>query len=162
VIKTPQIQDMSLFEFIVAIIVVLLLILSISRMNIDKKGVIDEVNFEMAKQNFSQNASLIRAQWLLEGRPKTLVFNFYTNEVTISNNEYFELSTKGWPLINTQAVNACELVWFGVNNLTEADNIERYIQIKKVEKDNDIGCQFCDAGDNDTCIEYSPRYGIKQ
>lgn len=152
---------MSLFEFIVAIIVVLLLILSISRMNLDKKGVIDEVNFEMAKQNFSQNASLIRAQWLLEGRPKTLEFNFYINEETISNSEYFELSPTGWVLVNIQVINACQLVWFSINNLTEADNIARYIHIKKIEKDNDIRCQFCDAGDNDTCIEYSPHYGIK-
>jgi hypothetical protein len=159
--KAAQIENVSLFEFIIAIVVVLLLIFSIATMNLDKKGVIDEVNFEMAKQNFSQNTSLIRAQWLLEGRPKTLTFSFYVNQDIVSNNRQFELSKLGWPLVNSNEIKACRQVWLSVNNLTDADNIERYVRIKKIEKNNDIGCQFCDASDNDTCIEYSPRYGLK-
>lgn len=158
--KAPQVQNVSLFEFIIAVIVVLLLILSISKMNLDKKSVIDEVNFEMAKQNFSQNTALIRAQWLIEGRPKTLKFDFYVNEKTISNSGYFELSKGGWPLINIKETNACQLVWFGVNNLQKTDNIEQFLRVKKIEKNNDIECQFCDAGNSESCIVYSSIYGI--
>jgi len=159
--KTLQAQDIGLFELMVAIIIILLLVLSISKMNIDKKSVIDTVSFEMAKQNFSQNTSLIRAQWLMEGRPNTLEFSFYIDQKTVVDSQMFELSNTGWPLLKTNMNNACRSVWLEVNNLNANDNIEQYVQIKKVKKDNDIGCQFCDAVHNDACIVYSPYSGIK-
>jgi len=159
--KIPQAQDIGLFKFIVAIIIVLILIMSIGKMNIDKKSVIDEVSFEMAKQNFSQNTSLIRAQWLMEGRPQALTFDFYIDQDTVISSKLFELSKTGWPLLKNKFNNACKLVWLEVNNLNESDKIEQYVQIKKVKKDNDIGCQFCDAGRNEACIVYSPYSGIK-
>lgn len=156
-----QVQDIRLFEFLVAIVVVLLLILAITQMNLGKKGVIDEVNFAMASQNFNQNASLIRAQWLIKGRPKQLGFDFFIDENTISRTRYFRLSNMGWPLVDNSGKQACHNLWSAINNLDNDENVSRYVKIKKLEKDNDIRCQFCDAGDNGTCIEYSAHYGVK-
>lgn len=153
-----NIQDLSLFEFIVAIIVVLVLILSIAKMNLDNKNVIDEVNFEMAKQNFGQNIALMRAQWLIEGRPASIAFNFYADRDTISETRDFALSTMGWPKVEQ----SCRALWIKSNNLDASEDLTHYILIKNLSKKmNDIECQFCDAGNDDSCIAYSSHYGMK-
>ncbi|WP_435275791.1 hypothetical protein ACMAZF_01805 [Psychrobium sp. nBUS_13] len=160
--KSVKVQDIRLFEFLIAIVVVLLLILFITRMNLSQKGVIDEVNFAMASQNFNQNAALIRAQWLIKNRPKELAFNFFVDRYTISNTRLFKLSNLGWPIVDPNNENMCHTLWFDINNLDKNENVSRYVSIKKVTKNNDNRCQFCDAGDNNSCIEYSGRYGVKR
>lgn len=155
-----QVNDVSLFEFIIATSVVLLLILSIVNMNLGQKNVIDDVSFAMKKQNFEQNISLIRAQWLLEGRPQTFIFNFYSEQNKVSGESTFHLSKKGWPLILQNDIKSCSNLWHDVNNLSKKDQVEQSLIIKNVEIEGDNSCQFCDAGHSDTCITYSPRYGI--
>lgn len=156
--KTANVQDLSLFEFIIAIIIVLFLIFAIANMNLNKKSVIDEVNFEMTKQNFSQNISLMRAQWLIEGRPSELSFNFYADREVISNTVIFSMSEQGWPQTN----NACRVFWIKTNNLDVNEDVAQYVTLdKSVKKTNDIECQFCDAGNNDSCIVYSSHYGMQ-
>lgn len=158
--KSVKAQDIRLFEFLIAIVVVLLLIFFITRMNLSQKGVIDEVNFEMAKQNFDHNASLIHAQWLLEGRPSSMDFKFYIDRNTVKNTRLFHLTRRGWPLVDKQDDSACYNLWFDINNVEASENISHYLSVKKIEKSNDISCQFCDAGDNNTCIEYSGLSGV--
>lgn len=163
-------QDISLFKFIIAVTVVLILIMAIVNMNLSQKSVIDEVSFSMAKQNFNQNTGLIRAQWLLEGRPKSLIFNFYMDENNISGKKTFNISNKGWPLIAASLViqdneNACHTLWRSVNNLKQDENIQEYLVVKYSEKDSnnkkrDISCHFCDVNNNDNCIKYSSYYGV--
>ena len=159
--KLVKVQDIRLFEFLIAIVVVLLLILFITKMNLSQKGVIDEVNFEMASQNFNQNASLIRAQWLIEGRPKELTFSFFVDRNTISNTRLFKLSNLGWPSIDHNNQKMCLALWLDINNLDKNENVSHYVSVKKLTKNNDINCKFCDAGGNNSCIEYSERYGVK-
>ena len=115
--KLVKVQDIRLFEFLIAIVVVLLLILFITKMNLSQKGIIDEVNFEMASQNFNQNASLIRAQWLIEGRPKELTFSFFVDRNTISNTRLFKLSNLGWPSIGHNNQKMCLALGLDINNL---------------------------------------------
>lgn len=155
-----QVNDIQLFKFITAVSVVLLLIFSIVNMNLGQKKVIDDVNFSMQKQNFEHNISLIRAQWLLEGRPQTFIFNFYSDQHKISNERTFQLSQKGWPLILQKDSQSCNNLWHDVNNLNEKSHVEQYLKIKRLNIEGDKSCQFCDVGNSQACITYSSRYGI--
>ena len=73
-------QNNELFRFVVIISLVLLMILFITRAYLSNKPAVDAVEFSMRQHNFSQTVSLIRGQWLLEGRPSSVDYSFYNNQ----------------------------------------------------------------------------------
>ena len=94
---------------------------------------------------------------------KSLAFSFYSDEKNISAQKEFDLSNKGWPIITSSLIVegnelACENIWRDINNLEQDEKIQGYLIVKYNDDNN--SCQFCDAGNNDECINYSSHYGV--
>ncbi|MDP2560860.1 hypothetical protein [Psychrobium sp. 1_MG-2023] len=159
--KKVTIESLGLFEFLVAIIVVLLLIMSTVSLQLGQQNTIHQVSFAMNKQNFNQNISLIKTQWLIEGRPKQLDFTFYGAQQEVLNSATFNMSKQGWASINQRHESLfCRELWAKVTNTDAYDNKSKQLVIKKQQKEDDIVCQFCDAENSEECFEYSINHGV--
>lgn len=159
--KSINVKDPGLFRFIMVMVVMLLLILFVIRAYLDNRATIDSVNFEMEQHNFIKTLSLIRVQWLLEGRPATVEYVFFDQSNQVNNSRVFEMSRVGWAgLDGKPQANYCLEFWSAVINVAPNEAAQKMIFEMKYQKEDDILCQICDAKQQDSCIEYSTQSGI--
>jgi len=151
-------QRLGLFEILATVVLILLLVGGLVSVTTNNRAAINSLSFDMQQQNFLQNAALIKSQWLLEGRPKQLLFSFFDESESVSNQVLFSMSEMGWPvLVNQTSVTYCRELLAKVTNIP-LDNEQRLIfKVTKVQKEDDITCHFCDAGDSEKCFNYSTR-----
>lgn len=155
------IDNLGLFEFLVAVIVVLLLIMSTLKLQLGQQNTIEQVSFAMNKQNFNQNIALIKTQWLIEGRPRRLDFTFYGTQKETLNSAHFLMNKHGWASLEASEPQLfCRELWARVTNTDMHDDASKQLVIKKQQKEDDIVCQFCDAENSEECFEYSINHGV--
>jgi len=156
--KTNEGQRIGLIEILVTIILLLLLISGIVSLNNENKSAINSLSFDMQQQNFQQNAALMKSQWLLEGRPQEIQFSFFNQNQDVSNQVSFMMSELGWPMLQDKGSQTyCQDTLANITNMPFNDEQKLVFKITKVQKDDDITCHFCDAGNNDKCFRYSIR-----
>ena len=155
-------QNNELFRFVVIISLVLLMILFITRAYLSNKPAVDAVEFSMRKHNFSQTVSLIRGQWLLEGRPSSVDYSFYNNQGNVVKTTNFLVSKSGWPSVGLSTnKDYCDVLWRTIINL-EPENVKNVTIVAiQSKKSDDIVCQICDANEHVTCFDYSAKFGIQ-
>lgn len=148
-------QGLSLLGILISIILILLLVYGVVSLNNKNSNTISTLNYEMQQQNFQHNLALIRTQWMLERRPSELTYAFYDELGNTKNNEVFTMSDKGWPTLMQQDKDYCLRIFKKITNTLLDDDLQRIIKVTMLQKEGDISCQFCDAGDSNTCFNYS-------
>lgn len=155
-------ENSELFRLVVLVSLVLLIVMFIIRAYLSNKHTVDSVNFSMQQQNFFQTVSLVRGQWLLEGRPRSVEYIFYNEQGNANKTTTFEVSKSGWPSIGKpRNSNYCDVLWTTIIN-TEPENVKNVtivtVHSKKID---DIVCQICDANEHLRCFEYSAKFGVQ-
>ncbi len=149
-------QGLSLLSLLISIILILLMVFGVVSLTNKNSQTLDSLTFEMQQQNFQQNLALMRSQWLLEKRPKQLQFAFYDEQGEPSHQELFTMSNNGWPMLPSSEIkNYCQRLFVKITNAEANEHYKQVFKAIKLQKEGDISCQFCDAGDNQNCFNYS-------
>ena len=158
---TPNNSSVGLFRLIIVIILMLLIIIFVMKAYFNNKPIVDAVNFEMEQRNFTHTLSLIKAQWLLEGRQSEVEFVFFDQHGEVKNSQIFKVSNLGWPSINnTKQSKYCLALWATVINVEVNEASVRVLTRANHHKNGDIECQICDATSSASCLTYSTLSGI--
>lgn len=142
-------------SMLTSIILILLMVYGVISLNNKNSQTINSLNFEMMQQNFQQNLALIRSQWLLEKRPEQLHYSFYDEYGEPSHKVLFAMGNGGRPML-PQATNKnyCQQLFIKITNSQLNEDYQQVFKATKSQKDGDISCQFCDAGNNQNCFNY--------
>lgn len=156
-----NLEDSGLFRFVIVIVLILLLIFSVIKLYLANQPSVESVNHEMQKQSFINTLSLIRGQWLLEGRPSDLEFSFYDNQDNVINTTKFNMSSLGWASIDdNRQLDYCRLLWAAIINVAPQDTEKNTFISDKSHKNDDNVCRICDGKQRQQCLEYSTTAGI--
>jgi len=149
-------QKFNLIGLMISVVLILSLVGAIINLNNKNSQALDALTFELQQQSFLQNVALIKAKWLLERRPRQLDYDFLDEYGSVSDKTLFAMSRSGWPeLIDKEIENYCRVLMTKVTNTSLSDEYHQAFVITKLQKEGDILCQFCDAGNQDKCFIYS-------
>lgn len=88
-----------------------------------------QAEIDVAQQRFSQNVGLIRARWMAQGKPPSVVL-----QTTEGDAVSLKVNSHGWPDVSQ----GCDQLWL---NLT-GQSLERGL----VAERHNSGCQYFTAG----------------
>ena len=101
-------RERSMAELIVVIVLFSLLITIFIQHFISQQNHISQAGFERLADNFLSKANVVRSQWLMEKKPKTVLLSIMGS----SEKESVTVNRNGWLDINEDSERlACQKIW---------------------------------------------------